>query len=95
MRNINDPQLKPSISIALKHNASFSQEPVSTQGANKRVVEIIDAKYTKADLPAIVRDNCKHLNPSEWELLFSLLLKIENFFDGTLGEWNPSKHCIT
>ena len=65
MRNINDPQLKPSISIALKHNTSFSQEPASTQGINKREMEIIDAKYAKADLPAIVKaivkDNCKRL----------------------------------
>jgi hypothetical protein len=51
-------------------------------------VEILDAKYAKADLPAIVRDNCKHLNPSERVLLLSLLLKFEQLFDGTLGEWN-------
>jgi hypothetical protein len=50
-------------------------------------VEILDTKYAKADLPAIVRDNCKHLSPSERESLLSLLLKIEKLFDGTLGEW--------
>ncbi len=47
----------------------------------------MDAKYAKADLPAIVRDNCKHLSPSERESLLSLLLKFEQLFDGTLGEW--------
>ncbi len=77
MRNINNLQLKPSISRALKSKTSFSQEPASTQGVTKCVVEILDAKYAKADLPAIVRDNCKHLNPSERELLLSLLLKFE------------------
>ena len=87
MRNINNLQLKTSISRALKLNTSFSQEPASTQGATKRVVEILDAKYAKADLPAIVRDNCKHLSPSERESLLSLLLKFEQLFDGTLGEW--------
>ncbi len=47
----------------------------------------MDAKYAKADLPAIVRDNCKHLSPSERESLLSLLLKFEQLFDGTVGEW--------
>jgi hypothetical protein len=88
MRNINNLQLKRSISRALKSNTSFSKEPASTRGATKHVVEILDAKYAKADLPAIVRDNCKHLNPSERESLLSLLLKFEQLFDGTLGEWN-------
>jgi hypothetical protein len=40
MRNINNLQLKTSISRALNLNTSFSQEPVSTQGATKPVVEI-------------------------------------------------------
>ncbi len=87
MRNINNLQLKTRIARALKLNTSFSQEPASTRGATKLVVEILDAKYAKADLPAIVRDNCKHLNPSERESLLSLLLKFEQLFDGTLGEW--------
>jgi hypothetical protein len=62
MRNINNLQLKTSISRALKLNTSLSQEPASTRGTTKHVVEILDAKYAKADLPAIVRENCKHLN---------------------------------
>ena len=86
MRNINNLQLKPSISRALKLNTSFGQEPASTR-TTKRIVEILDAKYAKADLPAIARDNYEHLNPSERELLLSLLLKFEQLFDGTLGEW--------
>ncbi len=88
MRNINHLQLKPSISRALKLNMSFSQKPASTRGTTKRVVEIPDAKYAKADLPAIVNDNCKHLTPSERESLLSLWLKFKQLFDGTLGEWN-------
>jgi hypothetical protein len=74
MRNINNLQLKPSISRDLTHNTSFSQEPVNTHGTTKLVVAILDAKYAKADLPAIVRDNCKHLKPPEQELLLSLSL---------------------
>ncbi len=88
MKNINNLELKPSISKASKSNTSFSQEPASTRGATKRIVEILDAKYAKADLPAILGDNCKHQTPSERESLLSLLLKFEQLFDGSLGEWN-------
>jgi hypothetical protein len=35
---------------------------VSTPSATKRVMEILEAKYDKANLPAIVRDNCSHLD---------------------------------
>jgi hypothetical protein len=38
MRNINNLQLKPSISRALRLNSSFAQEPTSTHNATKRVV---------------------------------------------------------
>ncbi len=79
MRDIANLQLKTSISRALKHNASFAQEPVSTRGATKRVVEILDAKYKKADIPAIVRDNCSHLNVSDREKLLS----IERMFEAS------------
>jgi hypothetical protein len=88
MRNINNLQLKPSISRALKLSTSFGQDLASTRGATKRVVEILDAKYATADLPAIVNHNCKHLTPSERESLLSLLLKFKQLFDGMLGEWN-------
>jgi len=54
MRNIANLQLKPSVTRALGHNTCQAQEPVSTRNATKRVIEILDAKYDKADLPAIV-----------------------------------------
>jgi hypothetical protein len=88
MRNIVNLQLKPSVTRALRHNTSQAQEPVSTGSATKRVMEILDAKYDKANLPAIVMDNCSHLDASQREKLLSLLLKIESLFDGTLGDWN-------
>jgi hypothetical protein len=62
IRNINNLQLKSSISRALKLNSSYAQEPESTRNATKRVVEILDAKYDKADLPSIVKNNCAHLS---------------------------------
>ncbi len=55
MRNINNLQLKPSISRALRLNSSIAQELTSTRNATKCVVEILDAKYDKADLPSIVK----------------------------------------
>jgi hypothetical protein len=61
MRNIANLQLKPSITRALRENTCFAQEPISTRSATKHVVEILDAKYEKADFPAIIRENCSHL----------------------------------
>jgi hypothetical protein len=78
----------PSVTRALRHNTCQAQEPVSTRNATKRVLEILDAKYDRANLPAIVKDNCAHLTPLHREKLLSLLLEFEWLFDGTLGDWN-------
>jgi hypothetical protein len=51
------------------------------------MMKILDAKYEKADLPAIIRENCSHLTASDREKLLSVLLKFESLFDGTLGDW--------
>jgi hypothetical protein len=86
MRNIADLQLKPRITRALRENTCFAQEPISTRSATKRIVNILDAKYEKADLPAITRENCSHLTASDREKLLSVLLKFESLFNGTLGD---------
>jgi hypothetical protein len=88
MKNIVNLQLKPSITRVLWHNTCQAQEPISTQTATKRVIEILDAKYDKADLPAIVNDSYSHLTPLQQEKLLSLLLEYESLFDGTLGDWD-------
>jgi hypothetical protein len=88
MRNIVNLQLKPSVTRGLQHNTCKAQEPVSTRNATKRVIEILDAKYDKANLRAIVRDNCSHLTPLQQEKLLSLLLEYESLFDGKLCDWN-------
>ena len=62
------------------------QEPKSTQEATERVLNILDAKYKKANLEEIVEGN-KHLSKNERKLLLQLLKKFESLFDGTLGEW--------
>ena len=68
---------------------TLSPEPISTAVTTKHVVEILDAKYEKADLPAI----CKaliHLTKDQQEQLLTLLQKYEELFDGTLGEWKTT-----
>ncbi len=87
MRNIVNLQLKPSVTRALRHNTSQAHEPISTRNATKRAIEIVDAKYDNSNLPAIVKDNCSHLTPSQQEKLLSLLFEFEELFDGTLGDW--------
>ncbi len=64
MRNIANLQLKPRITRALRENTCFAQEPISTRSATKRMVKILDTKYEKVDLPAIIRENCSHLTAS-------------------------------
>jgi hypothetical protein len=51
------------------------------------MVKILDAKYERADLPAIIRENCSHLTASDREKLLSVLLEFELPFNGTLGDW--------
>ncbi len=48
----------------------------------------MDAKHERADLPAIIRENCSHLKASDREKLLSVLLRFELLFDGALGDWN-------
>jgi hypothetical protein len=86
-RNIANLQLKPRITRALRENTCFAQEPIHTHSATKRMVKILDTKYEKADLPAIIRENYSHLTASNREKLLSVLLKFELLFDGRLGDW--------
>ncbi len=86
MQNINYPQGSSTLR-ALRLNHSLVMEPQSTQDATKRVTQILDAKYQKADLQSIVRDNFKHLSADQHKKLLQLLKKYESLFDGTLGDW--------
>ncbi len=88
MRDISNLLLKKSITRALRFNSNHAQELVSTHSATKHVVEILDAKYVKADNPAIVRENSSHLSATDREKLLSMLLKYELLFNSTLGDWN-------
>ncbi len=100
VRNINNLQ-GSSILQALKHNHSLAMEPQSTQDATKGATRILDAKYSKADLQSVVRDNCKHLSVDQQKKLLQLLKKYELLFDGTLGDWKKKpvsfqlKGCVS
>ena len=63
-----------------------SKEPLVTQEATDQMIKILDSNYHKADLKEIV-SSAKHLNEKERSLLYKLLIKFEDVFDGTLGEW--------
>ncbi len=89
MQNINYLQGSSTLR-ALRLNHSLAMEPHSTQDATKHVTQILDAKYQKADLQSIVRDNCKHLSANQQKKLLQLLTKIESLFDGTLGNWKTT-----
>ncbi len=65
MQNINYLQGSSTLH-ALKLNHSLAMEPHSTQDATKHAMQILHAKYKKADLQSNVRDNCKHLS-TNWQ----------------------------
>jgi hypothetical protein len=86
MQNINYLQGSSTLQV-LKLNHSLAMEPHSTKDTTKCVTRILDAKYKKADLQSIVRDNCKHLSTDQQKKLLQLLKKYELLFEGTLGDW--------
>jgi hypothetical protein len=85
MGNINYLQGSSTLHV-LKLNHSLAMEPHITQDATKRVMQILDAKYKKADLQSIIRDNCKHLSTDQQNKVLQLLKKYELLFDSTLGD---------
>ena len=56
--------------------------------ATKCLIHILDAKYEKADLRSIVKDNCTHQSNPEQTKLLELLQEIEELFSGKLGDWD-------
>eukprot|EP00804_Cyclotella_cryptica_P003809 CCRYP_008945-RA/>CCRYP_008945-RA protein AED:0.52 eAED:0.52 QI:0/0/0/0.66/0/0/3/0/164 len=66
----------------LKTRATYAKE------ATKCLIHILHAKYEKADLRAIVKDNCTHLSVPEQTKLLELLQEFEELFSGKLGDWD-------
>ncbi len=87
MRDITKLSSRAKIERAwIANNDVMIHEPKSTLEALQRVVKILDAKYEKADLNAVVADNCKHLSVPDKEKLLKLLTKSKVLFYGTLGD---------
>ena len=61
---------------------------ISNKELETKVVKILDAKYEKSDLKAVVSNHCGHLTNSNQEKLLKLLTEFEDLFDGTLGDWD-------
>ena len=61
MRDINKLQGKTKLNRAWAVNNRLLHEPQSTLQETERAVKILDAKYEKADLPEVVKNNCSHL----------------------------------
>jgi hypothetical protein len=60
-------------------------DPETTEA--ERIQEILDGKYTPADLEKVVEE-CAHLTKDEQGKLLQLLQKYESAFDGSLGAWD-------
>ena len=66
---------------------SMSKEPQSMLKATICLIQILDAKYEKANLKAIVKADCNnHLSDPKKALLLELLQEFEELFDRTLGD---------
>ena len=74
-------------------DAYLIEDPEQVKQATKRITEILDAKYEKADLDKIV-SNCLHLTIPQRVQLLSLLKTYESMFDGTLGVWQGDPYNI-
>ncbi len=88
MQSINDMPTSRKEALALNHSLANLMEPKSTEEATNHLVQILDANYKKADLQAVVKDNCTHLSANKQKKLLELLTEFEPLFDGTLGAWN-------
>ncbi len=75
------------IEIIPKYISPRVAAALSTLDATKRATHILDAKYAKADLQSIVKNNCQHLSADNQKKLLQLLVRFESLFDGTLGDW--------
>jgi hypothetical protein len=62
----------------------FAHDPTTTDA--ERIQNIIEAKYSKANLEQLSQ-GCKTLTKNEQNKLLLLLKKFEHLFDGSLGTW--------
>jgi hypothetical protein len=92
MRDIKNLRTKAAADKAWTVNNSIyqktSKEPQSMLEATKCLIRILDAKYEKANLRAITKEEClNHLSATEENKLLKLLQEFEELFDGTLDDY--------
>ncbi len=68
-----------------------STEPVEQE--IQRMTDILDAKYSKADLKKVA-ESADHLSPTKRDQLYKLLMTHEDLFDGTLGTFTGEPYDI-
>ena len=49
------------------------------------MIKILDSQYKKANKSVV--QGALHLNNKQRDLLYKLLIRYEDIFDGTLGKW--------
>ena len=72
----------------MANNSVMIHEPKRTLEVTHWLVKILDAKYEKADLNAVVTENCNHPRVPDQEKLLKLITELGDLFDGTLGDWD-------
>ena len=80
MLSINELPVSDKEALGFNNSSAKNQEPKITELATQHIVQILDAKYEKADLPEIVKNDCKHLNPVEQNQLLEVLFQFEDLF---------------
>ncbi len=78
MQSIHKLTISNKRALGFNNSLAKNVEPKSTELATQRIVETLDAKYEKANLPDIVQNDCAHLNPLEQMQLLELLTEFEN-----------------
>ena len=82
------------ILITCKMRTNFAiQESKNIKNATNRIKKMLDAKYEKANLKEITT-KVKYLNSDEQVLIYRLLNKHENMFDGILGYYTGTEYKI-
>ena len=80
MRDISKLSTRAKIERAwMANNNVIGHEPKRTLEATQRVVKILDSKYEKADLKAVVSNHYRHLTNSNQEKLLKLLTVFEDY----------------
>lgn len=76
-----------------RENSFFVKEPDALLEEADNMSKILDAKYQKADLKSIAQAT-KGLTKEQQVQLNQFLIKYENLFDGTLGNWKGADYHI-